>query len=83
MSSVEKRMKKFYRRPIPNDITFDDIEVLATHFGCKISTGGKHTKVVHVESGTVIPIPRHGKNIKEAYVKRLRALFDSIEMEGE
>lgn len=79
MSTIEKRLKKFYKKPIPNDITFDDIEVLANHFGCIVVTGGNHSKkVVHKESGTVIPIPMHGKHIGEAYIKELKQLFDSI-----
>ena len=58
MGTIEKRIKKFYRKPIPNDITFDDVEALANYFGCIIATGGNHSKkVVHKESGTVIPIP--------------------------
>ena len=79
MGTIEKRIKKFYRKPIPNDITFDDVEALANYFGCIIATGGNHSKkVVHKESGTVIPIPIHGKHIGEAYVKELKQLFDSI-----
>ena len=35
-------------------------------------------KIVHVPSGTVIPIPIHGKNVKEAYIKQLKDLFDLI-----
>ncbi len=79
MSTIEKRLKKFYRKPIPNDITFDDVKALCAYFGCEIYTGGNHSqKVVHIPSGTVIPIPMHGKTIKEAYVKELKELFDSI-----
>ena len=82
MSTIEKRIKKFYKKPIPNDITFDDVEALASYFGCQIISGGNHSKkVVHVPSGTVIPIPMHGKNIKEVYVKELKVLFDSIKGE--
>ena len=82
MSTIEKRIKKFYSKPIPNDITFEDIEALATYYGCQISSGGNHSKkVVHVPSGTVIPIPIHGKTIKEAYIKELKKLFDSIKGE--
>ena len=82
MSTIEKRIKKFYSKPIPNDITFEDIEALATYYGCQIRTGGNHSKkVVHVPSGTVIPIPIHGKTIKEAYIKELKKLFDSIKGE--
>lgn len=79
MSTIEKRIAKFYRKPIPNDITFEDVEVLASYFGCQIITGGNHSKkVVHIPSGTVIPIPIHGKTIKEAYIKELKKLFDTI-----
>lgn len=79
MSTIENRIKKFYRKPIPNDITFDDVEALANYFGCSILSGGKHSKkVVHRPSGTVIPIPMHGKTIDEAYIKQLKKLFDSI-----
>lgn len=44
MSTIEKRLQKFYKKPIPNDITFSDIEVLAEYFGCQIITGGNHSK---------------------------------------
>ena len=83
MSQIEKRLKKFYRKPIPNDITFEDIEVLAEYFGCTVASGGNHSKkIIHKDSGTVIPIPMHGKTIKEAYIKELKILFDHIKMEG-
>ena len=78
MSTIEKRLKKFYKKPIPNDITFDEVQSLAEYFGCIVVGGGSHMKVVHPDSGTVIPIPRHGKTVKEAYIKQLKTLFDSI-----
>ena len=79
MSKIETRIRKFYRRPTPNDITTRDVEVLAIYFGCVIRAGGKHgVKVVHVPSGTVIPIPIHGKHIKENYIKQLKQLFDRV-----
>ena len=68
MSTIEKRLKKFYRKP--------------SYFGCEIVTGGNHSqKVVHKSSGTVIPIPMHGNCIGEAYVKELKNLFDQIKGE--
>ena len=80
MSSFEKRYMWFCRKPIPNDITFEDIEVIAKHFGCMVVTGGNHSKkIVHKPSGTVIPIPMHGKYVGEAYIKQLKKLFDRIE----
>lgn len=78
MSTIEKQLKKFYKKPIPNDITFEEMESLAKHLGCEVVAGSNHMKVVHKPSGTVIPIPRHGKNIGEAYVKQLKKLFDLI-----
>lgn len=80
MGTLEKRLKKFNRKPIPNDITFDDIEVIATYYGCIIDSGGKHgKKIVYPPLGRVIPIPMHGKCIKEAYIKELKELFSEIE----
>lgn len=82
MSTIKKRIEKFYRKPIPNDISFEDVEVIAEYYGCIVVTGGNHSKkIVHKESGTVIPIPIHGKYIKEAYVKELKELFDKIRRE--
>lgn len=78
MSTLKKRLSKFYRKPVPSDITFEDVEVLARYFGCHVISGGNHRKIVHVPSGTVIPIPVHGKTVKEAYIKQLKMLFDMI-----
>ena len=82
MSKIETRLKRFYMKPVPNNITMRDVNVLAMYFGCIIRNGGKHgVKVVHIPSGTVIPIPIHGKYIKEAYVKELKKLFDMLKEE--
>ena len=78
MSKREKLKRKFYEKPIRNDMTFDEIEVLAKAYGCVIKPGGKHMRVVYPPNGTVIPIPRHGKTVEEAYIKQLRDLFDLI-----
>ena len=83
MSRIEKTIKKFYRKPIPNDITYEEMERVAKHFGCIVeSKGGRHPlKVIHIPSGTIIPIPTHGSTIKEAYIKQLKDLFDIIKEE--
>lgn len=78
MSKIRKLQEKFYEKPIRNDISFDEISTLAHAYGCIIESGGKHTRIVHPASGTVIPIPRHGKNVGEAYIKQLKNLFDTI-----
>lgn len=80
MSTLEKLKNKFNEKPIPNDISFDEVERLAKAYGCGIASGGKHSKkVFDVTSGTVIPIPMHGKYVQEAYIKELKELFAEIE----
>ncbi len=83
MSKIEKLRDKFYKKPIPNDVTFDEVVTLAKSYGCIIESGGNHTKVVYKnkELGLyrVIPVPKHGKTIGEVYVKELKELFDAIE----
>ncbi len=80
MSSIQKRIAKFYEKPMPNDISYMDIIAIAKHFGCIVSGGGKHPlHIISKELGRVIPIPCHGKTVKEAYIKELKELFDEIE----
>ena len=68
MSTLEKLKAKFNEKPIPNDITFEEVERLANAYGCRVIAGGKHSKkIIDVPSGTVIPIPVHGKYVQEAY----------------
>lgn len=79
MSTLEKLKEKFNEKPIPNDISFDEAERLAKHYGCRVISGGKHSKkIVDIPSGTVIPIPVHGKYVQEAYIKELKDLFAEI-----
>lgn len=79
MSQLQKRIAKFNAKPIPNDITFADVEVLAEYYGCRIKTGGKHVKVAYKPLGRIVPIPRHGDNVEEAYICELKKLFIAIE----
>ena len=79
MSQIEKLKEKFFKKPIRNDLSFDEICKLSHAYGCIVEAGGNHIHIVHPQSGTVIPIPRHGKNVGEAYIKQLKKLFDSIE----
>ncbi len=83
MSTLDKLKAKFNEKPIPNDISFEEVERLANAYGCRVISGGKHSKkVVDVPSGTVIPIPMHGKYVQEAYIKELKDLFAEIEARG-
>ena len=80
MSSIQKRIEKFYKKPIPSDITYEDVKAIAKHFGCIVTGGGKHPlHILHLPTGMMVPIPCHGKTVKEAYIKELKELFDRIE----
>ena len=80
MSTLEKLKAKFNEKPIPNNITFEEVERLASAYGCRVLSGGKHSKkIADMLSGTVIPIPMHGKYVQEAYIKELKGLFTEIE----
>jgi hypothetical protein len=80
VSAIDKLRIKFYSKPIRNDMTFDEIAVLAESYGCIICPGSNHMKVVSKETGRVIPIPRHGKCVGEAYIKQLRDMFNEIQL---
>lgn len=83
MSTIEKLKKKFYEKPVRNDLTRCEVIRLAGAYGCTVLTGGNHQiRIVHKPTGRVIPIPNHGKTVKEAYVMELRELFDEIESMG-
>ena len=83
MSTLDKLKAKFNEKPIPNDISFDEVERLANAYGCRVISGGRHSKkIVDVPSGTVIPSPMHGKYVQEAYIKELKDLFAEIESRG-
>ncbi len=83
MSTIEKLKKKFYEKPTRNDMTIDEVVRLAKAYGCSVLTGGNHqVRIVHKQTGTVIPIPCHGKAVKEAYIMELRELFDRITLMG-
>lgn len=80
MSTIDKLKDRFYSKPVRNDMSYDEVIRLAEYYGCKIHSGGNHPiKIIDVESGTVIPIPRHGKYVKEAYITELKKLFNTIE----
>ena len=81
MPQIEKLKAKLFEKPVRNDMTFAEIEKLAAYYGCMVKkSNGKHPlKVIHIPSGTVIPIPRHGKCVGEAYITELKKLFETIE----
>ena len=83
MSTLEKLKKKFFENPVRNDLTIDEIIRLARAYGCDIVTGGNHQiRIVYKPLGTVIPLPCHGKTVKEAYIIELKELISKIDAVG-
>ncbi len=87
MTQFQKKRDKLFKKPIPSDLTEDEIISIAKQYGCKILTGGNHQHriVFDPESDCpiqrkVIPIPSHGKSVPEIVVKELKQLI--IEIEG-
>lgn len=85
MTTIDKRIEKFYKKPIPNDITYSEMRAVAEYYGCIVENSGRSKHSLHViypPLGISIPIPVHGKTVKEAYIKELKKLFEKIK-EGE
>jgi hypothetical protein len=83
LSTIEKLKKKLYEKPVRNDITIAEVIRIAKAYGCEIITGGNHqVRIIHKPTGTVIPIPTHGKTVKEAYIGELKDLLDEIDNLG-
>ena len=40
MPQIEKLKKKFFEKPVRNDITFDEVEKLSTFYGCVVKKSG-------------------------------------------
>ena len=79
MAQLEKLIEKLYRKPIPNDMRIDEIIKIVKAYDCITETGGKHPlKIIYPPTNTVIPIPMHGNQIGEAYIKQIKLLLDEI-----
>lgn len=83
MPNIEKLITKLNRVPVPNDMTYTEILRLAEYYGCEVFTGGKHPiRIADRTSQYIVTVPRHGKCVKEAYIKELKILFNEIETRG-
>ena len=80
MSQIEKLKRKFFEKPVRNDLTIDEVIKLAKAYGCLVKTGVRHSMhIAYPPLNTIIPIPTHGSVVKEAYIKQLRDLFEMID----
>ena len=79
MSQIQKLIDKLTRRPIPSDMTFDELKKIAKHYGCDSVNRGNHQRaIVYKPAGKVVVVPDHGKHVQQVYVKELKELFESI-----
>ena len=79
MSQIQKLIDKLNRKPVPKDMTFEELAKIAKHYGCDTESRGNHQRaIVNEETGTVIPIPDHGKQVGVAYVRQFKELIESI-----
>lgn len=86
MTQLGKRRKKLFQKPIPNDMTEEEIFSIAEQYGCSIHTGGNHQhKIVFNPDENCpiqqksIPVPSHGKNVPEVVIRELKQLIIEIE----
>ena len=86
MTSFNKSRARIFQEPIHNDITQDQLIVLAEQYGCIIKTGGNHQKrIVYIPPDgspvqrKVIPVPSHGKSVPEIVIKEFKQLIIEIE----
>ena len=80
MSKIKKLRERIFEKPVRKDITIFEVIRLAKAYGCNALTGGNHQiRICHPQTGTIIPIPRHGTTVKEAYIFEIQALILEIE----
>lgn len=81
LSQFEKAWKKFNRKPIPNDITYDELFYIVTKFGFEVDKGdGKHPlKIRYRKLGIKLPIPVHGNHVKEAYIQEVKRAIEQVQ----
>lgn len=80
MSQFEKAMEKLNRKPVPNDITYQELFYILTKLGFEIDKGqGKHPwKVRYRKFGIKFPIPIHGKTVDEAYIEQAKLAIERV-----
>ena len=78
LSTIKKLYNKFKQRPIRNDIEFDEVIKLLTHFGFEVKDGSNHICFTYIELGILIPIPRHNKSIDDVYIKQIIQTLDEV-----
>lgn len=80
MPTVKKLIRLIKEKPTRNDITKDDLIRVAEYYGFTVKTGGNHQIAICSDyHKRPIPIPDHGKFVKEAYVRLVAELIEEIE----
>lgn len=72
MTQKEKLLQKLFSG---QPIHFDDIYSLLLSLGYKVTVCGSHYTFRKEGQQTRITLPRHGKDIKKAYIKQLQEML--------
>ena len=82
MSQKDKLIEKIISKPIRSDITFEELYIVALHFGFEIKNGGSHIILKHPPARP-IPISIHGKYSKavgKEYLKQFISTLHELEL---
>lgn len=81
MASIDKLLTKFNRKPVPNDITYSELIRIAKHYRLSVKEpNGKHPLKIAYPGIMVVPIPKHGKCVKEVYIEQIKNLIEQVKM---
>lgn len=63
----------------PKNVSFESINTVCKHFGCKVNnaTGGSHYSIKHPSIDRTLIVPRH-KPVKQPYVLNVLEFIDEI-----
>ena len=82
MSSKDKLESRIMGGKIPNDLSHAELKAFVESCGCIWDTGGEHPyKVVYIQYGCVIPIPKHDKAVPTCCIREVRKLISRIKEE--
>lgn len=86
MTKFDTKKEKFFKTPVPKDISVDDVKYLAGRYGCDWKDGANHSRVIFDPEKysdcpipyTSIQVPRHPGPVKPTYIAQLKQLFIQI-----
>lgn len=77
MSRIDKLIRKVTCKPYRNDITFEELVTVATHFGFELKYGGNHM-ILKRPPARPIPVSTHGKYAKAVGKEYLKQFIEAL-----